>query len=211
MTSIRIAAATALALAALALTGCSAGNSIDIPDAVPTTEPQVTTPPEETVAPEPIETPTAVPVDCAGALPGSAIEERFDLPSGWVTVTDLTGTGLTTCAYTIAGNGSALTFDTVLSSATADEQLAGWTEPSFAEENYGGGTLTETSFADAAVTGSIDDGSVDGVSLVISTAGGYAITATGVVGSEGDLEAFSRDIYASLGVEVEPGAAENLG
>lgn len=119
----------------LLLAGCSS-STIDVPrDAqvdIPTPTAAEQTPTTDPAA-EPVVTPTA-PVlvdetlDCAAILPLDTITAAFELPPDLVTESALDGT----CAWTIAGNATALTLSSS-SGATAaslvEQEQAGATEP----------------------------------------------------------------------------------
>ncbi|WP_181026439.1 hypothetical protein [Rathayibacter tritici] len=180
----------AVAAVVLLLAGCSS-TTIDVPrDAqvdIPTptaVEQTSTTDP----AAEPAVTPTA-PVlvdealDCAAVLPLDTITAALELPPGFVTDSALTGS----CAWTIAGNSTALTLSSS-SGATAaslvEQEQAGATEP--------------VDLGDQALYRA-GDASTDPAATVVVLEGTRLVTLRSFVGDQASLVGLAESALAAIG------------
>lgn len=188
-----IRAASAMLMAALALTGCSS-SAIDVPEGAEVTiapAPSAeTTPGDAEPAPaeaaplEPMPTgPVQDALDCATVLPVETIESVLDLPAGFVASSEQEGG----CAWTMAGNPQALSVESE-SGATADDLAA--LQSGGAEV---AGDLGDQSFFRPA------DPAVDPAATVVVLEGERLLTVRSYVGDQESLETLADSVLTALG------------
>lgn len=174
-------------LTVLPLAGCSGDAVVDVPEsATVSLPPRATAAPSEQGSAGPAESIDSPGLDCALALPASAIEDATGLPGGSVTEEPAEGGH---CSYAIAGNPAAVAV--TLRPARLAETFAGEGEALGAvqaplgEDAYwleGEGPASASEFA--------------------VLASGYELHIVSYVGQRDDVVGWAVSVLASVGVEL---------
>lgn len=175
----------------LALAGCS-GGAVDIPESsqptIATQEPGASVAP---VAPqqtdEPVvPSPTIETLDCEAVLPVETIESVLELPSGFATP----GEQPVGCAWTMAGNPSALLLQTATGATLAEVSTRQAATPGALASDLG-----EAAFFRPA------DAALDPASTLTVLSGDRLLSLRSSVGDQAALETLAEDVIAALDAE----------
>ncbi|PTL73066.1 hypothetical protein C1I63_09535 [Rathayibacter caricis DSM 15933] len=172
----------------LALAGCS-GGAVDIPESsqptIATQEPGASVAPQQTAEPV-VPSPTIETLDCEAVLPVETIESVLELPSGFATP----GEQPAGCAWTMAGNPSALLLQTATEATLAEVSTRQAATPGALASDLG-----EAAFFRPA------DAALDPASTLTVLSGDRLLSLRSSVGDQAALETLAEDVIAALDAE----------